>query len=528
MSLFNNNALVSDSQPEARTFPAINPATGESFATYTESTLEEVNLMIQKAEKAFNSYRLKSAEARATFLERIGEEIVALGDALINLCSQETGLPAQRLVGERGRTVGQLRLFAELIREGSWVNARIDQAQPDRKPLPRSDIRQMLLPLGPVGVFGASNFPFAFSVAGGDTASALAAGCTVVAKAHPAHPGTSEMVGNAIIKAAQATGMPEGVFSFFQGTSVEVGMAMVQHPFIKAIGFTGSYRGGTAIFTAAANRPEPIPVYAEMGSTNPVFVLPGALQERATTIAQGLAASATLGVGQFCTNPGLILGVKSPATESFIEQTGNHFKEVKAGTMLTPAIKKAYEMGLERLQSIDGVSIVAQGSAPEGACSGTAYFLQAPPHTILDHPELCEEVFGPSSLAVMAKDKAELLQIADNLHGHLTATIHATPADLKEYSDLVRILERKVGRILFNGFPTGVEVSPAMFHGGPFPATTDSRSTSVGTGAIYRFARPVCYQDFPLQALPTALQNSNPLNIWRLVDNQFTKDELAT
>ena len=527
MSLLNNNSTVSNAQPDVRTFPAINPATGESFATYTEATPEEVDRAIQKAEKAFDSYRLKSGEARAAFLERIGEEIVALGDALIHLCSQETGLPEQRLLGERGRTVGQLKLFAELIREGSWVNARIDKAQPDRKPLPRSDIRQMLLPLGPVGVFGASNFPFAFSVAGGDTASALAAGCTVVAKAHPAHPGTSEMVGNAIIKAAQATGMPEGVFSFFQGTSVEIGMALVQHPLIKAIGFTGSYRGGTAIFAAAANRPEPIPVYAEMGSTNPVFVLPGALQERATTIAQGLAASATLGVGQFCTNPGLILGVKSPATESFITETGTHFKAVKAGTMLTPGIKKAYDTGLERLRSVNGVTLVAEGLAPEGTYAGTAYFLQASSQTLLNHPELSEEVFGPSSLAVMANDKAELLQIAENLHGHLTATIHATPADLQEYGDLVRILERKVGRILFNGFPTGVEVSPAMFHGGPFPATTDSRSTSVGTGAIYRFARPVCYQDFPAEALPVALQNNNPLGIWRLVDGQFTNEEMA-
>ncbi|WP_026463029.1 aldehyde dehydrogenase (NADP(+)) [Adhaeribacter aquaticus] len=510
-----------------RTFTGVNPATGEALETvFTESTPEEVDAAVRKAEEAFTTYRLKTSEERAAFLERIGEEIMALGDDLLNICSQETGLPLPRLQGERGRTVNQLRLFAEIVREGSWVNARIDKAQPDRQPLPKPDLRQMQIPLGPVGVFGASNFPFAFSVAGGDTASALAAGCTVVVKAHPAHPGTSEMVGNAIIKAAKAAGMPDGTLSFVHGTSVEVGMAIVTHPLIKAIGFTGSTRGGTAIFAAAAARPEPIPVYAEMGSTNPVFILPRALKEREDAIAQGLAASVTLGVGQFCTNPGLVVTLDSDISSSFLQKASKHFEASTAGTMLTPGIKQAYDSGLQRLQKVEGVKVLAQGAAAAGTCGGVAHLLQASAETILGNPELAEEVFGPSSLAVTASDKDQVLEFARNLHGHLTATIHATAEDLEEYAELVQILERKVGRILFNGYPTGVEVSHAMVHGGPFPATSDSRSTSVGTLAIYRFARPVCYQDFPAKALPAALQNDNPLNIWRMVDGQFTKESI--
>jgi 2,5-dioxopentanoate dehydrogenase len=522
-----NNTASPLSQPGGRTFTAFNPATGKALShVYTEATEEEIDQAVQQAEKAFDAYRQKSGAERASFLERIGEEIMALGDELISLCSQETGLPEARLQGERGRTVTQLKLFAEVIREGSWVNARIDTALPDRQPLPRADIRQMHIALGPVGVFGASNFPLAFSVAGGDTASALAAGCPVVAKAHPAHPGTSDLVGKAITRAAEATGMPEGVFSLVQGASVEVGMAIVKHPLIKAIGFTGSYRGGTAIFAAAAARAEPIPVYAEMGSTNPVFVLPGALAAKADAIAQGLAASATLGVGQFCTNPGLVVTLASPAAESFIQKAGSHFEASKAGTMLTSGIKNAYDTGVDRLRQVEGVSVAASGAAAEGSCAGTAYLLRASAEALLTHPELAEEVFGPSSLAVTANSKEELMRIAGSLHGHLTATLHATVEDLEEYSDLVRILERKVGRLLVNGFPTGVEVGHAMVHGGPFPATTDARSTSVGTAAIYRFARPICYQDFPTQALPAALQNDNPLQLWRLVNGQMTRDQL--
>jgi 2,5-dioxopentanoate dehydrogenase len=521
----NDNTATTLSQPGAQTFTAVNPATGEPLsAVYTNATDEEVDRAVRQAEEAFDMYRQKSGSERAAFLERIAEEILALGDELIQVCMQETGLPEARLQGERGRTMNQLKLFAEVLREGSWVNARIDTALPNRQPLPRPDLRQLHIALGPVGVFGASNFPLAFSVAGGDTASALAAGCTVVVKAHPAHPGTSDLVGRAITRAAEATGMPKGVFSLVQGASVEVGMALVTHPLLKAIGFTGSFRGGTAIFKAAAARPEPIPVYAEMGSTNPVFILPGALQERADAIAQGLAASATLGVGQFCTNPGLVVTPESELAEAFIQKAGAHFEASKPGTMLTAGIKSAYDAGVERLRQVEGVSVVASGAAPEGSCAGTAYLLRASAQNLLDHPDLAEEVFGPSSLTVTASSKDELLQLAQSLQGHLTATLHATPADLTEYADLVRILERKVGRLLLNGFPTGVEVSHAMVHGGPYPATTDARSTSVGTAAIYRFARPVCYQDFPAQALPAALQNDNPLGILRLVNGQYSRE----
>jgi alpha-ketoglutaric semialdehyde dehydrogenase len=521
----NDNTATTLSQPGASTFTAFNPATGEALPNiFTEATDEEVDQAVRQAEEAFLGYRQKSGSERAAFLERIAEEIMALGDELISVCTQETGLPEARLQGERGRTMNQLKLFAEVVREGSWVNARIDTALPDRQPLPRPDLRQLHIALGPVGVFGASNFPLAFSVAGGDTASALAAGCTVVVKGHPAHPGTSELVGQAITRAAEATGMPRGVFGLVQGASVAVGMALVTHPLIKAIGFTGSFRGGTAIYKAAAARPEPIPVYAEMGSTNPVFVLPGALQERSDAIAQGLAASATLGVGQFCTNPGLVVAVASPQADDFIRRAGSHFEASKPGTMLTSGIRQAYHAGVERLRQVEGVELVAGGPAPEGSCAGTAYLLRTSAETLRQHPALAEEVFGPSSLAVTASGKDELLQLAENLQGHLTATLHATAEDLQEYADLVRILERKVGRLLVNGFPTGVEVSHAMIHGGPYPATTDARTTSVGTAALYRFARPVCYQDFPAQALPPALQNENPLGLWRLVNGQFTRE----
>ena len=509
------------------TFQAVNPNTGETLPTiFYETTAEEVDEAVQKAEKAFQVYRKKSGTEKAGFLERIGEEIMNLGDELIQCCREETGLPEARLQGERGRTVNQLKLFAQLLREGSWVDARIDTAIPDRQPLPKPDIRQMHIALGPVGIFGASNFPLAFSVAGGDTASALAAGCSIVVKAHPAHPGTSEMIGRAIIRAAEMEGMPEGVFSLVHGASHEVGMAIVQHPLIKAVGFTGSFRGGKALYDAAVQREEPIPVYAEMGSINPVFVLPGALKEQGAKIAQGLAGSVTLGVGQFCTNPGVVMTLQSDATEDFITQTGKHLSEAAPGNMLTAGIKKAYASGVEKFKGVSGVSVVAQGNGEDGDFKGQAYMLRTTADAFLQHPELSEEVFGPSTLAVSADNKEELLKIAENLHGHLTATIHGTPEDLEEFSELVNVLERKVGRLLFNGFPTGVEVCHSMIHGGPYPATTDARTTSVGTAAILRFSRPVCYQDFPPSFLPDELKNENPLEIWRLVNGQFTNGKI--
>ena len=512
------------SQPSSDTFRATNPVSGETLPTdFAEATSDEINRAVEQAEVAFQTYRKKSGTQKADFLEKIGEEIMALGDELIERCTQETGLPTKRLQGERGRTVNQLNLFAQLLREGSWVDARIDRAQPDREPLPKPDVRQMHIALGPVGVFGASNFPLAFSVAGGDTASALAAGCSIVVKGHPAHPGTCELVGRAIVRAAEATGMPPGVFSLVQGTTVEVGQTLVKHPLIKAVGFTGSYRGGKALFDTANQRPEPIPVYAEMGSINPVFILPGALRERREQIATGLVGSVTLGVGQFCTNPGLVASTASDHTEDFLAKVGQALQAAETGAMLTKRISEAYQRGANQMAEASEVETLGKGKSSEAAAPSQAYVFRTNLDNFLANGHLSEEVFGPSTLHVATQNKQEMLKLAERLEGHLTATLHATEEDLREYVDLVAILERKVGRLLINGFPTGVEVCHSMVHGGPFPATTDSRTTSVGTLAIKRFSRPVCYQNFPQFALPDELKDDNPLDVWRLVDGEVSK-----
>ena len=473
------------------------------------------------AAKAFSEYRKKSGVEKAKFLEQIALEIEALGDELLTRAQAESGLPLARLTGERGRTTGQLRLFAEYLRDGSWVNARIDTALPDRQPLPRPDLRQMLRPLGPVGVFGASNFPLAFSVAGGDTASALAAGCPVVVKGHPAHPGTSKLVGEAISRAVTVCDMPNGTFSIVQGRTVAVGMAIVEHPAIKAVGFTGSFRGGKALFDAAARRPEPIPVYAEMGSTNPIFFLPKILQEKGGALALAYVNSVTLGVGQFCTNPGLAVVQQSTEAKTFVEEAGKAVTKSQPAAMLTQGIQRAFTTGIGRLSQARGVQILAQGTAIESFAHGTPTLLTTTADTLLANPEIAEEVFGPSSVVIEADSREQLLAVARGLEGHLTATVYGTDDELLDYTDLLEILEQKVGRVLINGFPTGVEVSHAMQHGGPYPAATDSRSTSVGTNAILRFARPVCYQNFPDALLPDELKASNPLRIWRLVDGKM-------
>lgn len=499
-------------------FHGENPATGERLEpAFYEATEQEINRAIEAASEAFQIYRNVSGKDKATFLENIGDEIMALGDELIQRCMQETGLPEARLTGERGRTVGQLKLFASMLREGSWVDARVDTADPERKPLPKADIRSMQRALGPVAIFGASNFPLAFSVAGGDTTSALAAGCPVVFKAHPAHPGVCELVGLAIQRAVKKSGMPEGTFSMVNGKSTNVGMALVKHPSITAVGFTGSYRGGKALFDEASRRPVPIPVYAEMGSTNPVFILPEALKERKEKIAEDLAAAVTLGVGQFCTNPGLVFLPESEDATTFKSVLSTTFKGISAGVMLSPGIKGSFEKGIENLRAARGVETLAEGKAGDSGSRGTAHLLHASIDSFLKDHTLEEEVFGPSTLAITANTKEELMQAARNLRGHITATLHGTPKDLQDYADLVSILEQKVGRLIINGYPTGVEVCHSMVHGGPFPATTDSRTTSVGTGAINRFTRPVCYQNFPDALLPPELKYDNPLGIWRLV-----------
>ncbi|GAB3950918.1 aldehyde dehydrogenase (NADP(+)) [Spirosoma harenae] len=506
-------------------FQGINPATGQPLpGLFQEATTNEVAQACERAAEAFAEYRKKSGADKATFLEQIATEIEALGDELLQRAQAESGLPLARLTGERGRTTGQLRLFAEYLREGSWVDARIDTALPDRQPLPRPDLRQMLRPLGPVGVFGASNFPLAFSVAGGDTASALAAGCPVVVKGHPAHPGTSQLVGDAISRAVGACGLPAGTFSLVQGRTVAVGMAIVEHPAIKAIGFTGSWRGGKALFDAAARRPEPIPVYAEMGSTNPVFFLPKILQEKGNALAQNYVNSVTLGVGQFCTNPGMAIVQQTPEAAAFMQDASQLIASAQPATMLTQGIQQAFTTGITKLSTTQGVSVLGQATTAESFANGTPTLLTTTAETLLANSAIAEEVFGPSSVIIEANSREEILAVAKELEGHLTATVYGTDDELLEYADLLEILEQKVGRLLINGFPTGVEVSHAMQHGGPYPATTDSRSTSVGTNAILRFARPVCYQNFPDALLPDELKASNPLHIWRLVNGKHTNE----
>ena len=495
---------------------------GGELARFEEASSSDVNRAVDAAVRAFDSYRNLPADARASFLDRIAAEIEA-SDDLIEAAQVETALPKPRLASERSRTAGQLRLFAALVREGSWVDARIDRALPQRTPLPRPDVRRMLVPIGPVAVFGASNFPLAFSVAGGDTASAFAAGCPIVVKAHPAHPAASEIAARAIITAAAALGIPSGVFSLLQSTRNDVARALVQHPGIKAVGFTGSLRAGRALFDVAAGRPEPIPVYAEMGSVNPVFVLPGALAERATAIANGLKESVTLGVGQFCTNPGLTIGVGDEHFDTFVHQLDGLIRVAPAGTMLTQAICRSYDAGVTRLSGIDGVATTRSSTTAQDSQALPSLFVTEAP-VFLRHHEMGEELFGPSTTVVRCGSREELERVARALEGQLTATIHGTPADLDEYASLVSILERKAGRLIVNGFPTGVEVCPAMQHGGPYPATTDSRSTSVGTAAINRFARPVAYQNFPQSLLPPELQDGNPRRIWRLVDGELSKE----
>ncbi|WP_420387065.1 aldehyde dehydrogenase (NADP(+)) [Roseivirga sp.] len=514
----------STSAQGTETFQAANPAQASKLeVNFHEATSNEVHEAVEKAQAAFQLFKKVSNARKAQLLIDIADEILALGDTLIERCMAETALPRPRLEGERGRTMNQLKLFAEVVKEGSWVDARIDTAIPDRQPLPKPDIRQMQVALGPVGVFGASNFPLAFSVAGGDTASALAAGCPVVVKGHPLHPGTSELVGHAINKAIQKNGLPEGIFSLVQGTGIEVGMTLVQHPGITAIGFTGSYRGGKALFDAANQRAVPIPVYAEMGSTNPVFMLPGALEAKTEELAKGLAGSFTLGVGQFCTNPGMVILPEHESATTFKNILNQANQESAGGTMLSAGIKSAFEHGVSQLKENGAVSSI--GSSPNTAEGNQvqSHIFETSLEEVIKDSSLQHEVFGPSTLLVNSSGKEDILNFARNLEGHLTATLFGTEADLAEYAELIDILEQKVGRIIFNSFPTGVEVCHSMVHGGPFPATTAPQTTSVGTAAIKRFARPVCYQGFPQSALPEALKDENPLGIWRLVDGELKK-----
>ena len=501
---------------DARTGETLEPA----FGGATQADLERACAL---AESAFDAYRETTLEARAAFLETIGEQINAIGDALIERCMVETGLPRARLEGERARTVGQLKLFAAVLRNGDCVDVRIDPAQPERKPMPRVDLRLRNIALGPVAVFGASNFPLAFSVAGGDTASALAAGCPVIVKAHGAHPGTSELVGRAIQRAVQACGLPEGVFSMLFDSGLAIGQALVADPRIQAVGFTGSRAGGVALMKIANARPEPVPVYAEMSSINPVVLLPGALAARGAAIAQQFAASLTLGAGQFCTNPGLVLAVQGESLQAFEQLASTALGNMSAATMLTPGIHANYCKGVERLAANPNVERLASGAAG-GRFDAQAALFATTAQAFLAQPALRDEVFGPASLIVRCQDLSELHDVLKALEGQLTVAVHLDAADHEACRRLMPTLERKAGRVLANGFGTGVEVAHAMVHGGPFPATSDARTTSVGSRAIERFLRPVSYQDLPDDLLPAALREGNPLGLTRRMDGVIDRE----
>jgi NADP-dependent aldehyde dehydrogenase len=484
-------------------FWAIAPATGQALdPVFSAAGAAEADRACALAAAAFDPYRETSPEARAAFLEAIAQEIEAIGDPLIERAMAETGLPRPRLEGERGRTCGQLRLFASDVRQGRWAGVRIDPAEPHRKPAPRPELRQRKIAVGPVAVFGASNFPLAFSVAGGDTASALAAGCPVVVKAHEAHPGTSELVALAVVKAASACDMPPGVFSMLTGPAHSLGEALVSEPRIKAVAFTGSRRGGLALLRIANGRLEPIPVYAEMSSINPVCLLPGALEKDAQGLAQAFVGSLNLGAGQFCTNPGLLLALDSPALDRFIADAADAVRLSASQVMLTPGIHKAYDSGVAGLADRVDVIEHARGAMADGVNLSRCVLFETTAEAFCADPALAHEIFGPSSLIVRCPDIESLIALLEGLEGQLTATLHLAAEDYGLARRLLPILERKAGRIIANGWPTGVEVCAAMVHGGPFPATSDGRTTSVGSLSIERFLRPVCYQDFPEEILP--------------------------
>jgi 2,5-dioxopentanoate dehydrogenase len=507
-----------------------NPTTGQRLQpAFIPASAEEVDLAANLAADAFEIYQRISGRERGVFLRTIAAKIESIAGDVIERAAQETALPQGRLQAETARTCAQLRLFAQVAEEGSWVNARIDRADPNRKPAPKPDIRSMLRPLGPVVVFGASNFPLAFSVAGGDTASALAGGNPVIVKAHAAHPGTSELVGRALQESVRECGLPEGVFSLLFGSGPRTGMALITHPSIRAGGFTGSRTAGRILMDAAAARPEPIPFYAEMSSTNPVFILPGALREWAENIATGLHASFTMGAGQFCTKPGMVFVPQGADAKAFAEKLQQLVSASSPFHLLTEPIHSSFDSAVATRKRDKSVKVVAEGqSAPTDASFAVSSALFETDAASFLGSGLDAEIFGPTTLLVHHSNRDQVLAIARALEGHLTATIHGTEQDLRDFADLIAILENKVGRLVFNGFPTGVEVTHAMVHGGPYPSTSDGRSTSVGSQAIFRFTRLVCYQGFPDSALPGSLKDANALGIWRMIDGQMSRDSLVS
>lgn len=491
---------------------------------FHSATAADVATTMKLAAQATPVLAALSGKAKAAFLRDLVTRIEAATPALAARAQQETSLPEARCLGEIGRTMSQLRLFADLVEKGDWLDARLELANPDRKPLPKPDHRSMCRPLGPVAVFCASNFPFAYSVAGGDTASALAGGNPVVVMAHHAHPGTAEIMGGLIVDAVRAAGLPEGTFSMLMGDGKDVGQLLAQHPALRAIGFTGSRTGGRALMDIAAEREIPIPVYAEMSSLNPVVLLEGALVSRGEAIATGLAASCTLGVGQFCTQPGLLLMVKTPTAEAFVGQLAAHFRNAPEGVMLTPAIQKAYVTVLAARETRGGIQSFSHGKGSGKPGRALPTLLAVGAKTFLSDRKLQAELFGPSSLIVWCDDLAQLSKVLESLEGNLTATLHGTDEEVIAHVALRAQLEALAGRVVVNGFPTGVEVSHAIVHGGPYPSLSDGRSTSVGSNAIYRFTRLVCYQNHPDAALPVELQNANPLGLSRLVNGVRSSD----
>jgi alpha-ketoglutaric semialdehyde dehydrogenase len=513
------------SREDNQTFTSVDPRRKKPGSVpFHNATPQEVDRAVTAAADAFEITRHYPAHKLADFLDSVADEVEELGDDLLQTADMETGLGIPRLMGERARTTGQLRAFASLLREGSYVEAIIDTAQPDRKPTPRPDIRRMLFPIGPVAVFSASNFPFAFSVAGGDTASAFAAGCPVIVKGHPGHPATSELVGQAITRAVNAAGFPPGFFSLLQGESIEVGQTLVQHPKLEAVGFTGSLRAGRALFDLAARRPRPIPVYAEMSSVNPTILLPGAIAAGGEALADQLVASVTLGAGQFCTNPGVILVLDTAESRDFIEMVRQRMESREPGVLLNANVERGLALAVEQTLRHPGVQRLTGGTVveSEGFCYANTV-LQTTSAAFRADEALQAEHFGPVTLFVLCDSLEDLKATVSALHGSLTATLWAQDDDLSAAGELADLLREKAGRLIWNGFPTGVEVVYAMQHGGPYPATTAPATTSVGMTAIKRFLRPVAFQNMPQSLLPDALKDGNPLTIWRIVDNELTR-----
>jgi len=510
------------------TFAAVNPATGAALEpAFHTAHADEVEAAAKLAATATPVLAALPGKAKAAFLRDLASRIEAALPALVARAQLETGLPEARCQGETGRTVGQLRLFADLVDKGEWVDARIETANPDRKPVPKPDHRSMCRALGPVAVFCASNFPFAYSVAGGDTASALAAGCPVVVVAHPAHPGTAEIMGGLVVDAVRTASLPEGTFSMIVGDGRTVGQQLVRRHEIRAVGFTGSRAGGRALMDLAAARPDPIPVYAEMSSVNPVVLLEGALAARGDAIAAGLVGSCTLGVGQFCTQPGLILLTRSATSEAFAAKLAAAFAAAPEGVMLHAGITKAYQSGLAARVAHKGVKVLARANNSGQPNRAEPALLAVGAADFLADASLQAEIFGPCSLVVWCDDAAQLRAVLAGLEGNLTATLHATEAELAGNADLIASLATLAGRVVLNGFPTGVEVSHAIVHGGPYPSLSDGRTTSVGSNAIYRFTRLVCFQSFTDAALPTELRDANPLGISRLVNGVRTDSAIS-